>query len=253
MKDNFSEHAGDYARYRPGYPADLLDFILSQVATWENAWDCATGNGQVAKMLAPHFDHVYGTDISQEQLANAHKEKNIIYSKQGAEKTDFSADFFDLTVVAQAVHWFDFDAFYEEVNRVSKPNSLIALIGYDLISTTPPIDEIIFQLYKEVLGGYWDIERRHLDAGYTTIPFPFQELTTPQFNYVVEWTFEQLYGYLNTWSAVKHYQKANNTNPVESIVPELKKVWGDKETLKITFPILCRLGRVSREILDLRG
>lgn len=246
MKDNFSEHASDYAKYRPGYPTELIDYILSKVSHKRNAWDCATGNGQLASMLSPYFDCVYGTDISGEQLSNAQKKDNIIYSKQEAEKTDFPAEFFDLIVVAQAVHWFDFDKFYGEVRRVSKPDGLIALIGYDLISTTSPIDDIIFQLYKEVLGGYWDIERRHIDAGYTTIPFPFEELSTPQFSYTAAWTLEQLYGYLNTWSAVKHYQKANNTNPVEAIKDELKKAWEDKETMQITFPILCRLGVMGK-------
>ncbi len=247
MKDNFSEQAADYAKYRPGYPPELIDFVMSQVSKRDKGWDCATGNGQLAKMLSPHFEKVYGTDISQQQLDNAYKAENINYSKQEAEKTDFPKAFFDLIVVGQAVHWFDFDRFFKEVYRVAKSHALIALVGYDLVTTTPLLDELLFQLYKEVLGGYWDIERRHIDAGYTTIPFPFEELPTPQFRFTANWTFEQLCGYLSTWSAVQHYQKANKTNPVEALAVELKKAWGEEKTLKITFPIICRLGRLNSQ------
>jgi hypothetical protein len=52
MKDNFSENAQMYARYRPTYPQALYDSLLEQVAHTQTAWDVGTGNGQVAEQLA---------------------------------------------------------------------------------------------------------------------------------------------------------------------------------------------------------
>lgn len=115
MKDNFSIRSDNYARYRPSYPNDFFDY-LNQIKTGSiNAWDCGTGNGQVTKRLSGMFENVHATDISQSQLDNAVMVNNIHYSLQPAEKTDFPNNFFDLIVVAQAVHWFDFVKFYAEV------------------------------------------------------------------------------------------------------------------------------------------
>ena len=55
--------------------------------------------------------------------------------------------------------------------------------------------------------------------------------------------FEQVVGYLNTWSAVQHYTRKNNENPVEKFSTELKKAWGSVLKRKVTFPLFMRTGR----------
>ena len=62
FKDHFSEHAADYAKFRPNYPAELFDHLASLPRARALAWDCATGNGQAALGLAQHFEKVVGTD-----------------------------------------------------------------------------------------------------------------------------------------------------------------------------------------------
>src|SRR5688572_29467213 len=123
-KDFFSGHSKLYATFRPSYPADLYSFVFTHVKNFYSAWDCATGNGQVAQVLAKHFKHVEATDISQQQLDNAVQIQNIHYSTQGAEKTAFPNNHFDLITVGQALHWFDLDKFYSEVKRVAKKDAL---------------------------------------------------------------------------------------------------------------------------------
>ena len=70
-KDLFSRQAAVYSRYRPSYPPEIVEYVLSHCAHRSVAWDCATGNGQFAVLLAPHFKKVHATDISEQQLANA--------------------------------------------------------------------------------------------------------------------------------------------------------------------------------------
>src|ERR1700674_1499230 len=110
MKDNFSQYAELYAKYRPSYPQELYDFILTQVNHKQAAWDCGTGNGQTAIVLSGYFEKVFATDISQRQLENAYPAANIFYSVQPAERTDFPDKTFDLITVSQALHWFQFDS-----------------------------------------------------------------------------------------------------------------------------------------------
>lgn len=241
MKDLFSGHSAAYAQYRPTYPPGLYALLHKLCENRERAWDCGTGNGQVAGELAKFFREVQATDISINQLSQAIQKENIHYTKQAAEKTNFPDAYFDLVTVGQAVHWFEFEKFYSEVKRVLKKDAVIAIFGYSLFKTNPEADEIIQNFYRNIIGPYWQPERKFLDEDYKTIPFPFKEISSPQFLLKQSWSFERLIGYLNTWSAVRSYEQERGENPVELIRKDLSDRFG--ELGPVEFPILLRLGR----------
>jgi SAM-dependent methyltransferase len=246
MKDNFSRQASDYAKYRPDYPSELFDFILSHVKERTAAWDCATGNGQTAKVLAGFFEKVNATDISQKQIDNAYAAPNIIYAVESAEATSFNDDQFDLVTVSQALHWLQFEKFYPEVKRVTKNGGWIAAWTYSLPAISAEIDKLVDEgFYKNVIGAYWDAERKHVDSHYTTIPFPFKEIDCPGFSIRFNWTLADLRGYINTWSAVQKFIKANNFNPVDELIEKVRPFW-NTETRNIVFPVCMRMGQVLK-------
>lgn len=244
MKDNFSGHADQYALYRPTYPAEFFEYLNSILPNKRKAWDVGTGNGQIAFALSKMFEEVYGTDISQQQIDNARHVENIQYSVQPAEKTAFEANQFDLVVIAQAIHWFDFEKFYAEVHRTTRDGALICVIGYDRIQVSEAIDALITDFYKNVIGPYWDKERKYIDDNYSGIPFPFEEIETPEFVNELDWSLEHLIGYLNTWSAVQHFIKENGYNPVKDLKKEIEKLWPEGEIKTVRFNMLLRIGRV---------
>lgn len=244
MKDNFSTRADRYAQFRPTYPDALFEHLFNLAPGRQAAWDCGTGNGQVAQRLASVFHAVEATDISRQQLDNAVVLPNIHYSLQPAEKTNFPDHHFDLITVAQAIHWFDFDAFYAEARRTLKPGGILAVIGYNLPRFTAAVDAVIEGFYRDVVGPYWDKERHYIDENYQTIPFPYTDLPMPAFTIDVQWSFDHLMGYIETWSAVNHYQKEKAENPVAGIEPRLKAAWGEAGQLSGQFPILLRVARV---------
>jgi ubiquinone/menaquinone biosynthesis C-methylase UbiE len=244
MKDNFSKQAVDYSKFRPQYPEEMIEYIISFVNNKSTALDIATGNGQVAHKLSAYFKKVYATDISQKQLDNAIQAENVIYSKESAENTSFENQKFDLIVVAQAVHWFDFEVFYKEIYRILKPDGIFAVLGYGLFFTNTDSDKILQHFYYNIIGPYWDAERRYLDENYETIPFPFEEIPTEKFENQFTWTFETLIGYLQTWSSVQHYISKNKQNPIDLIYNDLKVSW-EKNDQKVTFPLLLRIGKLK--------
>ncbi|HRQ49351.1 MAG TPA: class I SAM-dependent methyltransferase [Agriterribacter sp.] len=246
MKDNFSTQSDKYAKYRPTYPPDFFEFLNANVQDKGNAWDCGTGNGQVAYELAKTFNNVFATDISQQQIDNALQTANISYSVQPAEKTNFDNEFFSLIVVAQAIHWFDFDMFYAEVRRTAKDNALLCVVGYGTLEIAEQINNVIAAFYNNVIGKYWDKERRYIDEKYTTIPFPFDEIQRPNFVITQHWTLEHLIGYLNTWSAVKHFIKQNGFNPVDKLRTEIEQLWDNGQIKQVRFPLLLRIGRITK-------
>jgi ubiquinone/menaquinone biosynthesis C-methylase UbiE len=243
MKDNFSEQSNLYSRFRPGYPRQLFDFLLPLVPDKKTAWDCGTGNGQLAVKLSQYFTEVYATDLSSAQIDNAFTKKNIFYAVENVEETLFSDNKFDLITIAQAIHWFDFKNFYHEADRTLKPGGIIAVIGYDVFRINEKINLLVDQFYRKTTGPYWDKERKYIDDHYKTIPFPFKEIETPDFSMHYNWEFGQVIGYLNTWSAVQHYIRKNNENPVEKFAEQLKQLWGNVLKRKVTFPVFMRTGR----------
>jgi SAM-dependent methyltransferase len=242
-KDLFSRHASQYAAFRPTYPKELYEFIFSRITNFDSAWDAGTGNGQVARDLSKKFKKVFATDISDKQIENAARAENIFYSVAG-EITSFPVDSFDLICVAQAIHWFDRDKFYAEVKRVAKPEALIAIWGYGLLSINAEIDISINEFYKSVVGPYWDKERRLIDGQYKTISFPFQEIEAPEFEFSFQWTLPELQGYLTTWSAVQKFMKTNGNNPVNELMRKIKFHWRT-EKMQIRFPLFTRFGKIN--------
>ncbi len=241
MKDYFSTQSKAYAAFRPTYPDELYEFIFQHVPGKDNAWDCATGNGQVAQKLANHFYNVDATDISAKQLEQAIKKDNIRYAEGRAEKTSFSDHQFDLITVAQALHWFDRDAFYNEVRRVCKPGGILAVWGYSMLTINRRIDKHILDFYNHTVGPYWDSARRLVEDEYRSIEFPFEAITSPLFSIKVDWTLEQLGGYLSSWSATQNFIKEKDFDPVETFKKAIQPDWSSVRK-RITFPIFCRIG-----------
>lgn len=209
------------------------------------AWDCATGNGQVAKDLSKHFKHVFATDHSSNQIANAVLQENITYSVASAENSGFPDNKFDLVTVGQALHWFDIPKFFDEVKRVSKPNGVIAIWGYGVLKIDKDIDPIIDDFYNNIIGPYWDSERTLIEEEYKSISFPFERIDVPSFEFSFEWTLDQLANYLSTWSSVQKYLKQHGTNPVGQLISRIAPLWTvDKK--KVSFPLFMLTGKVIK-------
>ena len=244
VKDLFSKQAKSYARFRPKYPEKLFNLILKEVQLKENLWDCGTGNGQAAVYLSNYFKSVYASDISTNQLNEAEKKYNIYYSLQEAEKTNFPDKYFDLITVAQAVHWFDLEKFYEEVKRVGRHHAVIAIWGYGLFRIESKIDKIIDNFYFNVIGDFWDMRRRHIDSDYRTITFPFENVTYYKSDLETIMNLSELEGYLNSWSAVQKFISVNQTNPVGTLILNLKNLWKEKQQKLLQQPLFLKLGKI---------
>jgi ubiquinone/menaquinone biosynthesis C-methylase UbiE len=245
MKDNFSKQAAVYAQFRPQYPDELFQYLLSFVPEKNTAWDCGTGNGQTAKALCKYFTTVIATDISQKQIDNAYQTDNIFYLLQPAEQTGITDKSINLVTVSQALHWFDFDKFYTEVKRVAKPTAVIAVWTYSLLRISSDINIVIENYHFNTLNNYWDAERKYVDDQYSSVPFPFNEVKTPAFEIKVNWSLKELEGYFYTWSALQKFITANNYSPVDALMQQIKVLWGAAEKREIIFPVHLRLGTIK--------
>ena len=58
------------------------------------------------------------------------------------------------------------------------------------------------------IGPYWPSERKLVDSGYADISFPFVEHSAPSIDMRKDWDFNELLGYISTWSAVRSAKEA---------------------------------------------
>lgn len=243
FKDHFSSVTQNYATYRPQYPAGLYAWLANHAPAQEQVWDCACGTGQASLGLAEHFQQVIASDASASQIAAAPEHPRIEWRVAPAEHSGLADASVDLVTVAQALHWFDLDAFYAEVKRVLKPGGVLAVWTYGVLKLSDPaVDTLVQHFYRDVLGSYWPPERAIVEQGYRTLHFPFAEFEPAAFSMQLHWNRAQLLGYLRSWSANDRYIKANGHDPVTDLEQALAAIWPADTTLLTEWPLSIRIG-----------
>ena len=246
--DHFSKQANAYAAFRPAYPDELGAYLASLAPTTGAAtqvWDCGTGSGQAATMLARHFDRVIATDASAAQIAKADRCDRVRYFVAPAEASGLPDRSCDVITAAQAAHWFDLPGFYLEVKRVLKPGGVVAVWCYALLETgVAAVDQAIRQFTYERMGKYWPAGRELVEDHYQSILFPFQLIEAPKFEMTASWTKADLLGFLGSWSAVARCREFERKDPLKPFTAELARVWPE-DTAKLTmrWPLYMKVGR----------
>jgi SAM-dependent methyltransferase len=242
FKDHFSRDSISYRDNRPRYDVDLVDILAAPIKGRALAVDVGCGSGQFSTLLAERFDHVIAADGSKSQIAAAGSHPKVDFRVATAETLNLEDESADLITVMQAAHWFDREAFYKVADRALKPGGALALVGYALTRVNEAVDAAIDEFYDGIIGPYWPPERKHMDNAYAEFSFPYSEITPGNYTMRVEWTFEQLYRYLDTWSAVGRATEALGYNPLHGFATTLQAAWGEAETLTVSWPMFMRYG-----------
>lgn len=244
FKDLFSRQSTDYARFRPTYPPELYAWLASQTPRRQLAVDVGAGNGQAAVALAEHYDRVIAIEPSAAQIASAQASPKVTYRQGSAEATGIDDASADLVTAAQAFHWFEHDRFFAEARRIVRAGGLLSVWCYGLAEISPEVDAAVRELYEDLLGPYWEPERRSVERGYRDVASPLPELPTPPLAMHLRWTFEHLVGYLGTWSPRPRFQAARGEDALEIVFPRLQAAWGDVRERAVVWPLSVRAFRI---------
>ncbi|XP_050695492.1 putative methyltransferase DDB_G0268948 isoform X4 [Eriocheir sinensis] len=228
MANRFFEgaaHAAAYARFRPHPPQSLIEEVMSYLkgkynGTLAAAVDVGCGSGQSTWVLAPHFTHVTGLDVSPAQITEATKKNtraNVSFKVSGAETLPFPAQSVQLITAGQACHWFDLPKFYAEADRVLVPGGVLALYGYLFPlpmygSVSNQLVEIVNDVYNKDTEGYWGEGRADVDEAYTDPKFnlPLQDCSRDDSHYTDRTvSVTDLTGYISSWSGFQNFRAKN--------------------------------------------
>ena len=244
-RDHYGGHAADYRKFRPTYPESLFIQLLALVPHRKLHWDCGTGSGQVAVRLAEDFDRVWATDLSEKQLREAEAHPRVEYHQAEAHHSGLPDCSVALVTVATAVHWFDQASFYEEVQRVLSPEGVLAVWTYgpDLVAPEP-LARVVRAL-SDRLDEDWPTGIEWVKGSYKDLPFPFPTLGLEPLEFRLNWTVDDLFGWISTWSAVHRHRARTGEEPLADVRADLEKVWPHDpgKPASIVFPLHYKVGR----------
>jgi SAM-dependent methyltransferase len=132
--ERFTSRAGDYARYRPGYPAAAVTLLQHRCGLSPQAVvaDVGSGTGILTALLLASGAQVIGVEPNAAMRAAAEATLGAwprFRSVNGtAEDTTLAPQSVDLVVVGQAFHWFDVAKARLEALRVTRAGAWGALL-----------------------------------------------------------------------------------------------------------------------------
>lgn len=124
----FSDRASDYVKYRPSYPAEAIDTLLSGLPAEVTIADIGAGTGISSRLLGDRGFSVIAIEPNQAMREAAEPHPNVTYQQATAEHTELPNHSVDLVTCFQAFHWFEPEATLREFHRVLKPAGRVALV-----------------------------------------------------------------------------------------------------------------------------
>ena len=171
-KERFSSLVENYARFRPGYPPEVIDVLKNECGLGRDSIvaDIASGTGIFSRLLLENGDRVFGVEPNPEmrQAGEEYLAKHPGFTSISgtAENTSLPEHSIDLVTAAQAAHWFDREKALREFQRILKPAGYLALLWNDRRLEATAFDRDYEQMLVNHGTDYADVKR--LDEGAST-------------------------------------------------------------------------------------
>ncbi len=135
--ERFTGRAAAYSRYRPGYPAEILNILNSEIGFGQDKTvaDIGSGTGLLSKLFLQNGNAVFGVEPNDEMRSLAEQSlscfPNFVSVRGSAENSTLRASSIDLVTVGQALHWFDRQRTTGEFARILKENGYVCIAYND--------------------------------------------------------------------------------------------------------------------------
>ncbi len=159
----FSDRAGDYAKYRPSYPASAVDAILAGLPAGLVAADIGAGTGISSRLLADRGVRVKAIEPNAAMRAAALAHPLVEWMEGTAEATGLASRSVGLVLCAQAFHWVKQPQALAEFARVLSGGGRIAIVWNERDRSDP-----LMTAYRDAIraiGGEHPAEMRDFDPG----------------------------------------------------------------------------------------
>jgi SAM-dependent methyltransferase len=134
--ERFGARAKDYAKHRPGYPSEAIDYILDGLCDAPQlvVADIGAGTGISSRAFAQRGLRVIAIEPNAAMRASAEADPSIEWRDGTGENTGLGDQSVDLSIIFQAFHWFASSAALDELRRVTRKR--VALAQYERDEST---------------------------------------------------------------------------------------------------------------------
>ena len=167
--ERFSDRVADYVRYRPDYPATMLDWLQREhgvTPDWRVA-DVGAGTGISSKLF---LDAGHAVTAVEPNAAMREAAVAWLGGRSGFNAVDGRADAtglpdasVDMVTVAQAFHWFDPATTRREFARILRPGGLAAIFWNSRRLAGTPFLEGYEALLQRYGTDYTSVAERYAD------------------------------------------------------------------------------------------
>jgi SAM-dependent methyltransferase len=184
----FSSRVENYVKYRPGYPATVVDFLQSHcgLKAEQVIVDVGSGTGKLTKLFLNNGNRVLGVEPNREMREAAERLLKTYPRFESvdatAEATTLAARSVDMITAGQAFHWFDPEKTRAEFARILKPGGWVVLIWNDRKTDASPFLVDYEKLLLTFGTDYQQVNHRNIDAaaiGSFYGPGGFKQTTFP--------------------------------------------------------------------------
>jgi SAM-dependent methyltransferase len=186
----FTDRVANYVRYRPSYPAAVIDTLQAEAGLPLGGVvaDVGSGTGILTRLLLDAGHAVYAVEPNDAMRAAAEGDLASypgFHSVNGtAEATTLPAASVDLVTAGQAFHWFDPDASRVEFARILRPGGFVAMV-WNMRRTTQPGFMADYEAMLQAFGLSYNDVKQSAHMGemsavfgetYTTRVFPNRQV-----------------------------------------------------------------------------
>lgn len=205
-KRRFSNRVEDYARYRPGYPREILD-LLGKWCHFSSAdviADIGSGTGLLSQIFLGNGNRVFGVEPNAQMRAAGEeflKRFPRFTSVAGsAEATNLPDHCVDYVAAGQAFHWFDPQPTRNEFHRILRAGGRVLVIWNERL-----LDETAFLREYEALLRRFGTDYARVNESYPRTEqmlefFGKNEFTSHTLPNAQEFDFDGLSGRLRSSS-----------------------------------------------------
>ena len=167
-KIRFSNRVDNYIKYRPSYPKEAVEFIISEFNITKESCiaDIGSGTGIFTRLLSDYPGIIYAVEPNPEMRLAGESFLNgcssFVSVDGSAESTELENNSVDLITVAQAFHWFDLEKAKREFIRILKYEGNVLLIWNRRKSDTDFLIDYD-SILKRYANDYNEVNHKNID------------------------------------------------------------------------------------------
>ncbi len=198
----FTSRVTNYVKYRPSYPAVIIDLLVTECGLTSDSIvaDVGSGTGLLAELFLKAGNRVLGIEPNREMreageqlLRGYDRFISIAATAEATMLPDHSVDFI---AAGQAFHWFDRERVGVEFARILKPRGWLVLIWNERRIDSTPFLRAYEQLLRTYSTEYAQVDHKQVDLDIIQAAFPTAVFKTRSFNNQQRFDFEGVKGRL---------------------------------------------------------